>query len=299
MGWTLMGLQIVRLVLCVGLLLGLSACGLSSVQRDAATQFSRAAAAFGESVSTQMAEIRSTAVDLHMHAVALNPSKIKERDKIDGAFDPQRVGVRIQAAKVLQNYGELLLALIEETQEKELESAAGRFTQSLRGLDPGQIKISEGQLEAIGKIVTTIGGLFVEHKKKEVLATIVPKAHDQITAIGALFGDEFDPKNGPIAKNFDAMSLRTVSYSDAILDSQGSSLTDRSIAAYAHRKGIESSRKANTIFPSMAGAATGVTKAHEQLVKALDEKAYSTEDLVTFTKKVEDLLAATKLFSNK
>lgn len=290
--------KIKNLSLCAALFLGLSACGLSSVQRDAVIQFSTASAAFGETISTQMVETRSMVIDLNTHVLLLDPSMLTKREKIEGAFSLDRVGPRIQAAKAVQTYGELLLALVEDTQEKELQTAATNFTQSIRGLDSQKRKIGDDQLQGIGEVVVAIGGLWVEYKKREALEQIVPEAHEQIKEIGKLFATEF-AANGAIARNLDATSQLAVRAADGILDQKGSSPGDRSAAAMAHRKGIETSLKANAIFPPMATAALEMVKAHSQLVNSLLKKELTVADIKVFTTTVEDLLAASKLLAGK
>lgn len=277
-----------------------SACaGLTAAQKEAVSQFGRASAGFGTAVSTEMVEMRNIVIDLNSNVLVLDPEKLAKRDELDGAFSLRNLNARVRAANVLQTYGELLVALVENTQAKELQAAAGSFTKSVRGLDPDKVRLSDGDLDEVGKLVAAVGGLVVEHKKAGALKGIVPKAHPQVAEIGRLFASEFDPAQGALARNFDATGLRVVRASDRILDAQGSTATDRALAAAAHRKGIEASQKANTVFPDLHQGAVTMVAAHSRLVEALARDRVQIDDIKSFAKTVESLVASVRILSTR
>src|SRR5882672_10983448 len=139
------------------------ACGLTTAQKDAVSQFGRASKGFGAAVSTELVDMRNIVIDLNSNVLILEPKKLANRDVLDGAFSLPNVNGRVRAANVLQTYGELLVALVEDTQAKELQAAAGSFTGSVRGLDPDKARLSDDDLDAVGKLVVAVGGLIVEH----------------------------------------------------------------------------------------------------------------------------------------
>lgn len=276
-----------------------SACGLTTAQKEAVSQFGRASKGFGAAVSTEMIEIRNIVIDLNSNVLALDPARLTNRDQLDAAFSLPHVNARVRAANVLQTYGELLVALVENTQTKELQAAAGSFTSSVSGLDPYRARLSDADLDAVGKLVAAVGGLIVERKKAEALKGIVPRAHRQVEELGRLFASEFDPKQGALARNFDATGQRLVRATDRILDAQGSTAADRALAANAHRKGIEASQKANIIFPDLHQGAVTMVAAHAGLVEALARDRVQIDDIKSFAKTVESLVASVRILSNR
>jgi len=283
---------------CLIFLLLVTGCGLTQVQKDAISQFSHSSAAFGESVSTQLTDARSTVLELNTAVLILDPRRIKDRDKIDGAFPPDRISARIRAAETLQSYAALLLALVEDTQQGELESAAAIFKDSVRGLDQDSQKISEEQLTAVGELVQDVGGFIVEYKKKKAIEKIVPEANEQVKKIADLFVSEFTI-DGAVAKNVNAMGLLAVTAADSFLDDKNASVQDRIPAVEAHRKGMETKRKTDAIYPSIATGATQLKVGHEDIIKVLGGNTITLAQLNELTKTVKDIGAKTRILLTK
>lgn len=279
---------------CAMVALVMTGCGLSQVQKDSIGQFSRSSASFSETVTSQLIDARGTVMDLNAAVLALAPQRIKDREKIDGALTPERISARIRAAETLQSYAQLLLALVEDTQQTELADASAKFTQSVRGLDPDSRKLSEEQLTAVGEVVQDIGGLIVEYKKKKALEAIVPEADAQVKQITDLVASEFN-REGPVAKYVNATGLLAVTAADSVLDNANTTVQERIPAVDANRKGIETKRKTEAIYPGVAAAATQVKAGHEDIVKVLGENKITLARLNELTKTVKELAAHTRL----
>lgn len=279
---------------CLIFALFLSGCGLTQVQKDSISQFSRSSASFGDTVTSQLIDARSTVMDLNTSVLTLTPQRIKDRDKIDGALPPDRISARIRAAETLQSYADLLLALVEDTQQAELAAASAKFKESIRGLDPDSRKLSEEQLTGVGELVEDIGGLIVEYKKKKAIAAIVPEADAQVQRIADLFASEFNT-DGPVAKYVNAMGLLAVTAADSVLDDTNATVQDRIPAVEANRKGIETKRKTDAIYPGLAAAAAQLKAAHGDIVKGVKENKITLARLNELTKTVKELAAHTRL----
>src|SRR6185369_15773670 len=102
---------------------------------------------------------------------------------LEGAFSTEAVMARTQAANALGAYGALLQALVDDTQEKELQTAADRFVASVKGLPGTERNLSDTQLASIGKLVQVGGSLVIEAKKKDAIRTIIPKANPQVATL--------------------------------------------------------------------------------------------------------------------
>ncbi len=286
-----------KAILVLGPLL-ITGCGLTQVQKDSIGQFSRASASFSESVSIQLTDARSTVLELNTSVLSLRAKQDNSLDKVDGSFSPERISARIRAAETLQSYAQLLLALVEDTQQKEIQNAATKFKESIRGLDQDGKRISNEQLTILGELVQDIGGLIVEHKKKTALEKILPAAHEQVKAITELFASEFNI-DGAVAKNVNAMGLLTVSTADRILDDKSSNVQDSVIAATANSKGLETKRKTDAIYPSIAVAARQLEASHQEISKAVGSDKLTFDQLNSLTKTVADVVSKTQLMLKK
>jgi hypothetical protein len=286
------------LVAMVPLLIVQSACGLTTAQKEAVSQFGRASTGFGAAVSTELVDMRNTVIDLNSNVLALAPKRLTSRD-LDGAFTLRNVDARVRAANVLQTYGELLVALVEDTQAKELQTAAGNFTTSVRGLDPDKVRLSDADLDAAGKAVAAVGGLIVEHKKAQALKIIVPKAHPQVEQLGRLFAGEFEPEKGEMAVNFGAEVLKATGATDSVLDAERATVSDRAVAAVAYRKASDAALKAKAVFPDLHKGAVTMVAAHARLVEALANDRIQIDDIKSFAKTVQSLVASVRSLSNR
>jgi hypothetical protein len=154
--------------------------------------------------------------------------------------------------------------------------------------------LSEEQLTAVGEVVQDIGGLIVEYKKKKAIEAIVPEADAQVQKIADLFAAEFKA-DGPVSKYVNAMGLLAVTAADSVLDDTKATVQDRIPAVDANRKGIETRRKTDAIYPGLATAATQIKTGHEDIVKVLGENKITLARLNELTKTVQDVAAHTRL----
>ena len=276
--------------------LALSACGLSQNEKEAVAEFSRAATVMGEAASTQVVQSRDTFIELNTQYMALQPAE--NLRSVDGVMPPERVEIRVKAAKTVQTYGMLLLSLVQESQTQEIQSAGGAFTGSIRALDANSQVLSDQQLDAIGKLIVGIGGLWVEEQKADALKKIVPEAHPQIAKIGGLFAEEFSTDVGAIPSALDARARRVLLSAGSVLDEEDAAVSERSVAAQAKAYALAVQQRANRTLPSVSVAAEKMVKGHDQLVKSLESGEISLSDIKAFAKSVEDLVAAASVFAS-
>jgi len=276
----------------------LAGCGLTHVQKDAISQFSQTSSAFGKNVSTQLTDARNTVIEARKRILILNPTKLTERDNIDGALTPTNLSVRVRAAEALQAYGDLLQAIVNDTQQQELADASNTFTISLRSLDPQNKTISDDQLTAIGDLVQGIGGILVEYKKMKALKKLIPATQAQVAEIAELFKKEFK-SDGPFAVYVNGQGLLLVTAMDPLLDHPQGSVADRTMVAESFQQGIEIKRKSDSIYPQIATAADTLVTSHQSLVNALEHETFEMKDLTAFSKTVQDILAKTKILAHK
>ena len=268
----------------------LAGCGLSGAQRDAISKFSKASAALAETSSAQLVEIRTDYIEMRIERQKLGQSEVS--GDFDGPLTPKDIRGPIKAATVLKNYGDLLRSLVADTQEQELKSAADKFINSVRGLDKEKRKISDEQLEAVGKLIVRIGGMWIEHQKAKAIKEIVPVAHEQVAKIGELMAEDFDRTAGLIATAYDLEIKRLKADTISLLLREKEISAARSLAVDARKLSFDGERRLTAVLPGLKTASTEMVKAHKRLVDLLISDELSIDDIKAFGKSVEDLLGA-------
>jgi hypothetical protein len=230
--------------------------------------------------------------------LGFDPKKIKDPVHLDGGLTTDVVATRVRAAKAVQTYGELLIAVVDDTQQTELQDATSAFTKSLRGFDPANVKVSDEQLNAFGQIVQTIGGWWVEHSKKQALVAILPAASARIKDVCEVFAAELDT-GGPLAMEVYARGQLALSAASRVLYSQTASLQDHQAAAQLSQQGASLTLKAAMLCPQLHQSATQLITAHAKLVGVLGSDTTSLKDLNDFVTSVQQLLSAAFVLSDK
>jgi len=278
---------------CVAvLLLTLTACGLTTPQRAAVRNFSQATTALGEATSGQFVQMRDDVIRMNTARSELAAPGAHD-GALEGAFVFKDVMVRTQAANTLRDYGELLQALVDDTQEKELQTAADKFVASVRGLPGSEQKLSDAQLNAIGQAVQQVGLLVVEWMKKRAIEKIVPEADPQVAALCDLLAADLNPDGNRLATGYlnTASRLRTVS--DTSVKSASNPET-RAAAAAAYQL-AEASRARSEVLERAAAAAIELKAANKALSDAIASNEVTSDDLKSYATTVQTLIDTIKV----
>ena len=158
--------------------------------------------------------------------------------KLDDHFPLDVITVRVAAGRALASYGQLLEALVEDTQKEQLTKASDRFVTSFKNF--GGKTLSDAQYEVLGTAVQKIGGLLVEHKKKEAVQAIVPQVKPDVDKLCDLFISDFSTSGlnlgQQLSNNVDRLKAEMVnlarverqpSFADWSLGVQAQVLADR------------------------------------------------------------------------
>jgi hypothetical protein len=273
--------------------------GMTAAQRDAIGQFSRGAVALGDVTATELVQMRDDEIRINVSRLTLTGLEpgLATHDELEQTFTVEAVATRVRAAHALQSYGELLLALVEDTQSADLTSAADEFVASVRGLPEVRGKIGDEQLDAIGTIVHSVGGVIVTWKKQQALVAIVPKADPAVAALCDLLAQEFDPDGNGLGTQFLlTTSLLQVRANDVFRKANTADERAASLAAYQLAKASDAKRKA--VFQHVARAIGEMKHANATLTASLtDEQNVSLHDLTAFAATVQTLIDALKVLS--
>jgi hypothetical protein len=284
-----------RLLLLLIVGAALAACGLTAAQRDAAGRFSRAAVDVGDFAGTTFPAMRQSAIEMNTTDVIIRGHA--PADQLDQRFSLNNVAERVAAAQALSDYGTLLRALVEETQEEELKKASDNFVASARNV-PGK-KLSDAQYEALGTLVQGIGSVVVEAKKASAVKKIAVQVQPDIDHLCDLLLEDFDPTGLHLAQGLDITLKRLDSDTDLALAGAHSTFADRALAV----QGIQQVTASQGTLAMLKTQATPTVQqlklANTALVAALNDQQYSLDDLKSLSQQVQGLSAAVRTLAGK
>jgi hypothetical protein len=283
-------------ILCLGFV---SACGLTSQEKQAVSSFGTSASSLGKAASDNLTAMRDGSVQLHLAAYTADPkfpwpnlkgSPTTAYDNLlVGKFTPDRLSLRQQAATVLSNYGDALTALVSYDPSNDLQSAAQALGSSIKGLPAGIKVISDADADVLASLVQQLGGLLVEQMRADAVRKIVPIYNPQVKKLCMLLGDDLDPTKGELAADY--LSVASQLRTDLIgrLDREGERLDVRRETLPALNTAETQYQWARNVLPVVASAGTKCASAADALLSAVNKRQYSWADLVAFAQQVQAL----------
>ena len=266
------------LILCLLIQVG---CGLTDIQKKNATNFSKATVALSQATSNELIAMRNGVIQINTYGLAA----VGEQDPLPGiqnleqTFTAEAIKTRIQAVDVLKTYGELLLSLVEETQEKELKEASEKFMASINGL-PDDYKIDGLNTDAVQEAVSQIGRFIVEAKKAKAVRKIVDEYEDTIDTLCDKLSQDFDVNQGiRLLTQYQLSSdVVIVKIQDALLESNDIHTRQKLLEMYkktqAHRDRV------STISKNISTAIVNMNTANKKLGESLNTKTEINVDSI-------------------
>ena len=272
----------------------LSACGLTTTQRAAVRNFSQATAAFGEASAGEFARMRDSTIRMNTARAELSAPGAGDVGSLEGAFSTEAVMARTQAANALGAYGELLQALVDDTQEKELQTAADRFVASVKGLPGTERNLSDTQLASIGKLVQVGGSLVIEAKKKDAIRTIIPKANPQVATLCDLLAADFDPNDTRLAAQY-LLAANLLLADAGTVVRRAKDPETRAVATAAYQLAFDSRARKDAVLVPASKAARELKAANQALTDAINSDEVTPADLYGYAATVRTLVEAIKV----
>lgn len=273
----------------VGLiLLTASACALTSNQRVAAARFAQASRDIGDFAANEFTHLRTATVEMNTTNVAIGGTA--DKSNLDETFDVDRVAVRVTAAKALSDYGQLLWALVSETQQAELNQASGKFVDSLRSVS-GR-KLSDAQLEGIGKAVQRIGRWWIESEKADAVKRIVPIVAPDVNRLCDLLIADFSASSLRLGQGFETTIIRLRTDADIALSDPATRYSDRMIAMRGQQMAERETQRLRVVSQEAARSLTTLKSANAELVRAIVDDTASIEDIHRVASEIRSLKLA-------
>jgi len=289
----------------VGLLLMaavLPGCGLTMAQKKAVTDFTSATTVVGKTASAELANMREEVISMNVYRVQLigvtndGPSL----KKMDEQCTVEATAERQCATEALKSYGELLQALVETDQTENIKKSSDALVDSFKELPEKYQNISQEKLDAIGKALQAVGGIWVEWKKAEAVKTIVNNTSAQIAHLCDLLKDDFDPF---VKSKFAAQYLNTAEIltreADEVISNPKKSFEERTLAIAAFQKAQENRLRRDKIVVPISASIGKIKDANNELVKAVNSTEFTEKDIVALQKNLKILNDAIKVLAKK
>lgn len=282
----------------VTLLLALTSvgCALSGAHVDAVRKFSLSTATVGDIAASEFVTMRNSTIEMNVARLKLDPSSSPAVGDLDEAFDVAAVEARVKAATVLKAYGELLLSLATDSQTEEIKKASDKFLSSVGSLPAGDRKLNDKQTEALGTIVTTIGGWIVEYKKAKAVRKIVGESSQQVAHLCTLLAADFDPAGQNLATGFQTTvnELRLVA-NDVLTGDIAAPIGGKAQAIAGYRLAAENGERLQAVSQRASVAVKQLATAQQALVEALASKKPSLAAIKELAKQAKTLHGALKV----
>jgi hypothetical protein len=278
-----------RILVVAGAVSLLTGCaGLTASQKGAIAEFSRATAAVGETTKAELTEMRERMIRTNESRLILRgplPS-LAAASTLDGNLTVANVSVVANAAAALQSYGEMLQALVEDTQESELHSAAAKFATSVRSVP--NVKLSADASDAISSVIVFTGRRLIEAKKAHAIKTIVPATKPAIDTICDTLTRDFDFRQAGLAADLHAATealhgAASVAFQDVPAAGDAAAtqaaVSARAFSLPALQYAVQGRLRRDEILSRIATSATAIKRANAALADALAHDRLTLEDV--------------------
>lgn len=265
--------------------------GLTGNQVVRIQSFGGATANVGKIGEDEFVNIRNGIIEMNRARLALDKNLRASEVDTDKAVSLESTTARVAAAKALKLYGELLVKLATDDRSTGLQSAANDLvnnTSTALGKD-----LSDDQKNALNKLIAGIGNYWVERKKAEAAQAIIPAYQKPVNELADLLINDFargEGADGYISAYRGAARRLTNAASRVLKPDNNASVLERERAVQALVMAEQAITRADALSSSATSAFQALKKANDELVKAIQNKKYSTDDIKNYAKQIQDLV---------
>lgn len=286
-------------IVCITVLL--AACGLTRQQVNQSSEFGYATEAIGQVTGNAFVDLRNDMIDMNRHIMVLdhrkNPSNFIIEEKVPSL---ESVQVRVAAANAVQHYGKVVAGLANPDSSADIGDAASSLAGEVADLASQTGKpVSQEQSGALSEIISALGGLYVKHKKARALKRFVNAYQDVITSVAGLLGDDFRPEGKGFVRSYLLTAERLMNACDRVLARGRSSLANRKIAIDGCVKAEYARVRAVTLSGQVLDSVAALKAANNEMVKAMNDRHYSVNELQDYAKKVRSTVNTLKVLADR
>ena len=272
------------------LLLPVSGCGLTSRQVASTQSFGTATSGIGKFSEAEFTGLRKGIIRMNAEFVAIDTSRTAKELLDDMAVvSAEKTAKRIAAAKALSGYGDLLVKLSAKDNSANIRKSADTFvTNAGIALKQG---VSSSEQGAISQLLAGLGTLLVENRKADAVKKIVLQYEQPVNKLAGLLRDDFslDGDGGYLAKyELAAKKLKNAS-TRLLRDGSRYRVLERARAAEALILSEDAIDHVQAVSVEAGAAVDNLRKANAELVRAIRQEEYSTDDIAVYARQVQNL----------
>lgn len=284
-------------------------CGLTKSQKEGINAFGKAASTLGAASKGQFEGGRERVIEMKRQQLAMErktlPAKKPDGSKADREFyagaldldsglDRKKIETRVAAVELLIQYGDLLVAFSENTQEKELTAAAGKFSDSIKGFPDNPL--TTAQIAGLGQLAVVAGKMWVEHEKKEALKQIIPTVSPLVEQVCSYLEKDFDLKKRGVTEEIYNRQDRLASEAIDGLKREGGSLGDRLLLIDGFALADKNKAELETASKKFLKTVATMRAADKKLVSLINDDKITLDVISSFAVDAKDLAKAVKPF---
>lgn len=272
-------------------------CGLTIQQKGAVNQFATATRDLSVSAQAEFQRSRQDVVEMNRLRLELG-DPMADMNKLDSLLTLDRTRDRILALQALEDYGGLLNKLVGVVPEGELLEASNTFVGNLKQIKG--ITLTDQEAEGIGKAVTAVGGLYVEHKRAQAVREVVEVAHMPVLIMIDLLKKDFDHNSDFWNAGYRQTALDLRGHAASIAGSvPANDLASKQSIQRAKTLAGENMNRFTAVSSQIVALATALSDAQKNLRLVLNPSELNVQSIDQLTTQVREFKTIYSLLRNE
>jgi hypothetical protein len=266
----------------------LTGCGLTLQQRTAVLKFSNASRNFAGVTANEFIQSRADVLEMNTLRAKLKDTNV-DMEKLDAPLTAERVKERVDAAKALQRYAELLQTLANSSKKEELKVASDAFVTNLRRVRG--ISLSDEKAGAVGSAVQLVGGLIIERMRAKAVGRVVVSADGSIRQLLDLIERDFSPDEEYWSLGYDLV-ISALKRSAAVAEKSVDQADLSSLAICAEARALAGKNKTRsaTVSGEILDMIKKLRTSQAELLYVVQAKGISTERIDEFAASADEFM---------
>jgi hypothetical protein len=291
---------LLRLVISLLLISTLTACSLTEMQVVKTHTFGTATAEIGKFGESEFINIRNDIIEMNKALVAIDNKKKAKSLQFDRPVSAVATAKRVAAAKALKRYGELLVKLVDEDRTEGLKEAASALVSNTSAALGKEF--SDEKKGIISDVIVGFGSFWVEAKKATVAKSLILEYEEPVAKLADLMGKDFSLEAGAMGylKAYTVTAKRLQNATIRLVNAGAKySVLERERAVNALALAKKALNHAQSINANSTMAIAKLKKANSELVSVMQGNEYSADDVKSYAKQVQELVAMYQVLSGQ
>ena len=276
----------------------LSGCSMTSLQKEQLARFGKATEVMGEFAEKELLQIRRGIIEMNTAMLILDAeSKVAGID-LDSPTSAESAAKRLAAVKALRCYGSILNELATADRTASIKEKAQELVDSFdSALEQG---LSKEQKEAATGIITSLGSMWVEKKKRDSVEAIVLSYQGSVETLADLLAVDFAPLGTGYVGAYTAVAGKLKNRAVGVLSSgQHSASADRECAVSAFVMATGATNRAAKLGAAAESAIASLKKANKELAEVMTQDTYAAQELKAYAKHIRDLISMAEVLADE